>query len=43
MGTYACQLSYLGPPLGSGPGNSTAADLIDMILSSGAKSGYDFT
>jgi type II secretory pathway pseudopilin PulG len=43
LGTYACQLSYLGPPLGSGPVNSTAADLIDMNLASGNKSGYDFT
>jgi len=43
LGTYACNLSYLGPPLGSGPVNSTAADLIDMNLASGAKSGYDFT
>jgi type II secretory pathway pseudopilin PulG len=43
VGTYACQLSYLGPPLGSGTVNSTAADLIDEQLASGAKSGYDFS
>ncbi len=43
LGTYACQFSYLGPPLGSAPVNSTAADLIDMNLASGTKSGYDFT
>ena len=42
IGTYACQLSYLGPPLGSTPVNSTAADLIDIQLSSGIKSGYSF-
>ena len=42
MGTYACQLSYLGPPLGSTPVNSTAADLIDIQLASGIKSGYSF-
>jgi type II secretory pathway pseudopilin PulG len=42
MGSYACQLSYLGPPLGSTPVNSTAADLIDIQLSSGIKSGYSF-
>ena len=42
LGTYACQLSYLGPPLGSGPVNSTAADLIDDQLASGIKSGYSF-
>jgi type II secretory pathway pseudopilin PulG len=42
IGTYACQLSYLGPPLGGGPVNSTAADLIDVQLASGIKSGYDF-
>lgn len=42
MGSYACQLSYLGPPLGSTMVNSTAADLIDMQLASGIKSGYSF-
>lgn len=42
LGTYACQLSYLGPPLGGGSANSTAADLIDVQLSSGIKSGYSF-
>jgi prepilin-type N-terminal cleavage/methylation domain-containing protein len=43
LGTYACQLSYLGPPLGNSPVNSTAADLIDIDLSSGTKGGYSFT
>jgi len=43
MGTYACQLSYLGPPLGNTPVNSTAADLIDTQLSSGIKSSYSFS
>jgi len=42
MGTYACQLSYLGPPMGNTPVNSTAADLIDVQLSIGIKSGYSF-
>jgi type II secretory pathway pseudopilin PulG len=42
MGTYACQLSYLGPPLGGASVNATAADLIDLQLSSGNKSGYSF-
>jgi prepilin-type N-terminal cleavage/methylation domain-containing protein len=43
MGTYACQLSFLGPPLGGGTVNSTAADLIDEQLASGVKSGYEFS
>ena len=42
MGSYACQLSYLGPPLGNNPVNSTAADFIDVQLSSGIKSGYSY-
>jgi len=42
LGTYACQLSYLGPPLAGGPVNSTASDLVDMQLASGIKSGYSF-
>ena len=42
-GNYACQLSYLGPPLGSTSANSTAADLIDIQLASGSKSGYSFS
>jgi prepilin-type N-terminal cleavage/methylation domain-containing protein len=42
LGTYACQLSYLGPPLTGGTVSSTAADLIDMDLASGSKSGYSF-
>jgi type II secretory pathway pseudopilin PulG len=42
LGTYACQLAYLGPPLGNTTANSTAADLIDIQLSSGTKSGYNF-
>jgi prepilin-type N-terminal cleavage/methylation domain-containing protein len=36
-------LSYLAPdPTGNNP-NSTAAGLIDSVLASGAKSGYNFT
>jgi prepilin-type N-terminal cleavage/methylation domain-containing protein len=42
MGTYACQLSYLGPPLGSNPVGYSAADFIDVQLASGIKSGYSF-
>ena len=42
-GTPACQLSYLGPPMGSTQANSTAADLIDVQLSSGVKDGYNFS
>ena len=43
MGTYACNLSYLGPPLGSSHVSSSAADLIDINLASGVKSSYSFT
>jgi type IV pilus assembly protein PilA len=41
-GSYSCQLSFLGPPLGNTAVNSTAADLIDLQLSSGVKSNYSF-
>lgn len=41
-GTYACQLSYLGPPLSGSQVNSTAADLIDIRQASGIQSGYSF-
>jgi prepilin-type N-terminal cleavage/methylation domain-containing protein len=40
---YACQLSFLGPPLGSTAPNSTAADLVDVQLSSGTKDGYNYS
>jgi prepilin-type N-terminal cleavage/methylation domain-containing protein len=42
LGTYACSLSYLGPPLGGGPANATAADLVDDELAAGVKGGYQF-
>lgn len=39
-GTYPASLGALGP---SSAPSSTAADLIDSVLSSGTKSGYTFT
>jgi prepilin-type N-terminal cleavage/methylation domain-containing protein len=42
LGTYACSLAYLGPPLGGGQPNATAAALVDDDLAAGAKSGYQF-
>jgi type IV pilus assembly protein PilA len=39
-GTYPASLAVLGP---STSPSSSAADLIDSVLSSGAKSGYTFT
>ena len=40
-GTYSPSLSSLGPPT-SGTPSSAAAGLIDSVLASGAKSGYNF-
>jgi len=39
---YACTLSNLGPPA-SGQASSTAADLLDPVISNGTKSGYSFS
>jgi len=40
-GTFPSALTNLGP-VGSGTASSTAADLIDSVLSAGTKSGYTF-
>jgi type IV pilus assembly protein PilA len=39
---YTCTLSDLGPPSGGGPVGSTAASILDNVLSSGQKAGYNF-
>jgi type IV pilus assembly protein PilA len=39
---FTCTLSALGPPAGSAAATSSAAGLIDSVLSSGVKSGYSF-
>ncbi len=39
---YTCTLSELGPPA-SGTYTSTAAGILDPVVSQGAKSGYSFT
>src|SRR5579872_2453782 len=40
---YSSTMQYLAPPSGGGNTTSTAAGLIDSILTSGSKSGYSFT
>ncbi len=40
---FSCSLTRFGPPAGSASATSTAAGLIDAVLSSGVKSGYTFT
>lgn len=39
---YAPSLAALGPAPGGGPPSAAAADLIDVVLASGIKSGYSF-
>jgi prepilin-type N-terminal cleavage/methylation domain-containing protein len=39
---FTCTLANLGPPAGGGAVTSTAAGLIDNVLSAGVKSGYTF-
>ena len=39
---FTCSLPSLGPPAGSAAATSTAAGLVDAVLSSGVKSGYSF-
>ena len=41
-GQFPAALTNLGP-VGSGTASSTSADLIDLVLSAGQKSGYVFT
>jgi type IV pilus assembly protein PilA len=40
---YAASLATLGPPAGGGPPGPTAAELIDVIMAAGTKSGYVYT
>lgn len=40
---FAANLAALGPPSGGGAATSTAAGLLDAVLSAGQKSGYNFT
>ena len=42
-GGYPHGLSDMGPAAGSANATSAAADLIDIVLASGVKSGYKFT
>jgi prepilin-type N-terminal cleavage/methylation domain-containing protein len=42
-GGYSYVMSYLSPPTGNGGPTSTAAGLIDSVLATGVKSGYNFT
>jgi type IV pilus assembly protein PilA len=42
-GQFPSALTNLGPIGSSGTASSTSADLIDSVLSAGAKSGYNFT
>lgn len=42
-GGYPPSLSALGPPASGSAAGATAADLIDSVLATGAKSGYTFT
>jgi type IV pilus assembly protein PilA len=39
---YSTSLSYLGPPAAGQAASSTAAGLVDNVLSAGYKSGYTF-
>ena len=39
---FTCGLSRLGPPTGGGPVDMNHADLVDSVLASGSKSGYQF-
>lgn len=39
---YSTSLSYLGPPASGQTPTSTAAGLVDEVLASGYKSGYEF-
>jgi prepilin-type N-terminal cleavage/methylation domain-containing protein len=39
---YTCLLTDLGPPAGGGPVTSSAAGILDDVLSTGQKAGYIF-
>jgi prepilin-type N-terminal cleavage/methylation domain-containing protein len=39
---YTCTLSELGPPPSGSPMSSTAAGILDNVLASGQKAGYQF-
>ena len=41
-GTYPAALGNLGPVGSGGTASSTSADLVDIVLASGVKSGYTF-
>jgi type IV pilus assembly protein PilA len=41
-GQYPGALANLGPVASGGTANSTSADLVDMVLAAGVKSGYTF-
>jgi len=40
---YAASLAKIAPPLTPGPATANAADLIDEILATGTKAGYNYT
>ena len=40
---FSTTLAILGPPTGGAMADSTAAGLVDSLLSAGTKSGYNFT
>jgi len=40
---YTCTMSELGPPSSGQPPTSTAADILDPVLSTGTKQGYSFS
>ena len=40
---YSSTLLQLGPPAGGGPATASAAGLLDSVMVSGIKSGYNFT
>ncbi|MGH9522616.1 MAG: prepilin-type N-terminal cleavage/methylation domain-containing protein [Terriglobales bacterium] len=39
---YTCTIGELGPPTGGAPMSQTAAGILDNVLSSGSKQGYNF-
>ncbi len=39
---YSASLAQLGPPTGGNPVSPAAADMIDVVLAGGQKSGYQF-
>ena len=39
---YTCTLAELGPPPSGSPASSSGADILDSVLASGQKAGYNF-